>query len=88
MINSVSLTLESVKFRDELRNEFFINDIDPYEHGLWEYKGNWCHTKFELYITILAYEAAEQFGIIDITGLIAVLLGQAFITTRRKLKVL
>ncbi len=83
-IDDVSLAHASYRFREELRNEFYFNDISPYEPSLWEYKGRWYNTKYELYIAILAHEAAEQFGITDVAALIAVLLGQPFIPTRAK----
>ncbi len=84
--DTVNLNYESYQFREELRNEFYLNEIEPYEPGLWEYKGKWYNTKYELYIAILAYEAAEQFGILDVAGLIAVLTGAPLIPTRTKFK--
>jgi len=83
---TISLTHESYKFRHELRNELLLQDNDIERPGSWEYEGKWYHSKFNLYIAILAYEIAEQFGISDVIGLIAVLSGQAFIPTRAKFK--
>lgn len=81
----VSLHYESFKFRERLRNELLLQPNYSEESWIWEYAGKLYFNKFDLYITILAHEAAEQFGIRDITGLIAVLSGQPFVPTRAKL---
>ena len=83
---TVNLSYESYKFREELRNELLLQPNYSEEPGTWEYEGKWYFSKFDLYIAILAYEAAEQFGILDIVGLITVLSGQPFIPTRTKFK--
>ena len=85
-IDIVSLNYESNIFREELRNELLLQFNYSEEPGMWEYEGKWYFSKFNLYIAILAYEAAEQFGILDIAGLIAVLSGQPFLPTRAKFK--
>jgi len=83
---NISLTFESYRFRNELRNELLLQDNDIEQPGSWEYEGKWYHSKFNLYIAILAYEVAEQFGILDVIGLIAVLSGQPYIPSRAKFK--
>lgn len=83
---TISLTLESSRFRHELRNELLLQDNDLQKPGPWEHKGKWYYSKINLYIAILGYEVAEQFGISDVIGLVAVLSGQAFIPTRAKFK--
>ncbi|MFL0064887.1 hypothetical protein [Tenacibaculum maritimum] len=83
--DTTSLSYESYQFREELRNEFYLNRIEPFKPGLWEYEGKWYNTKYKLYIAILAYKTAEQLGIKDVLGLLAVLSGQPFIPTRAKL---
>jgi len=50
------------------------------------YEGKWYFSKFNLYISILAYKVAEQFVILDVIGMKAVLSGLPFISTRAKLK--
>ncbi|MBE7654001.1 hypothetical protein [Tenacibaculum finnmarkense] len=84
--NTVDLSYESYKFREELRNQLLLQANYSYEPGMWEYEGKWYFSKFDLYIAILAYEIAEQFGILDIVGLIAVLSGAPLIPTRAKFK--
>lgn len=80
-----SIYFDSYQFKEQLRNDFFLHSIDPTEPGTWEYKGKWYFNKTDLYIAILAHTAADQFGISDVVGLMAVLSGQAFIPTRAKL---
>jgi hypothetical protein len=84
--DTVNLSYESYKFREALRNELLLQPNYTEEPGAWEYKGKWYFSKFDLYIAILAYEVAEQFGILDVIGLIAVLSGQPYIPTRSKFK--
>lgn len=84
--SEIDIKHESSVFRDELRNELERCTDDFAKPGNWEYEGKWYFNKFELYIAILAYEAADQFGISDVVGLIAVLSGQSFIPTRGKFK--
>lgn len=81
-----SLSYESYRFREALRNELLLQPHYSLRPGAWEYKGTWYSTMFDLYIAILAHQAAEEFGIADVLGLIAVLSGQAFISTRGKFK--
>ncbi len=85
-LESTNLSYESYKFREELRNELLLQPNYSEEPGTWEYEGKWYFTKFNLYIAILAYEAAEQFGILDVAGLIAALTGAPLIPTRAKFK--
>ncbi|MFV0483179.1 MAG: hypothetical protein ACK5MG_03670 [Bacteroidales bacterium] len=85
-IESINLSYESFIFREGLRNELILQENYSEEPGMWEYKGKWYFSKFDLYIAILAYETAEQFGILDVAALMAVLSGQAIIPTRGKFK--
>lgn len=80
-----SIYFDSYQFKEELRNSFLHHSIDPTEPGAWEYKGKWYFNKTNLYIAILAHTTANQFGITDVVGLMAMLSGQAFIPTRAKL---
>lgn len=83
---NINLDSESQYFKNELTMELVLNDIKPNESGMWIFNKNAYFSKYELYVTILAHQAAEQFGITDIVGLIAVLSGQPFIPTRGKFK--
>ncbi|MCD8440900.1 STM2901 family protein [Tenacibaculum finnmarkense] len=83
---TVDLSHESYKFREELRNQLLLQANYSDEPGTWEYEGKWYFSKFDLYIAILTYEVAEQFGILDVIGLTAVLSGLPFIPTRAKFK--
>ncbi|CAA0233161.1 hypothetical protein [Tenacibaculum maritimum] len=84
--DTTSLSYESYQFREELRHEFYLNGIEPFKSGLWEYEGKWYNTKYKLYIAILAHEIAEQFGILDVAALIGVLSGAPMLPTRTKFK--
>ncbi len=84
MINNINLSYESFKFREELRNELLLYPNYSAEPKMWEYKGKWYHSQFDLYIAILIDETAEQFGITDIIGLTAIITGQPILPTRGK----
>lgn len=66
----------------QLKNYLYQKNFDPFEPGNWEYKGKWYFNISELYIAILAYELADQFGITDVSSLIMILSGQPLLPKR------